>query len=47
MKNCRLYVQSNAWRVLISESKKAMIQLQIVLGMISKVKITRHTSELQ
>ena len=32
---------------LISGSKKAMIQFQIVLGMISKVEITRHTSELQ
>ena len=48
MKNCgRLYAQSNAWRVLISGSKKAMMQFQIVLGMISKVKITRHTSELR
>ena len=48
MKNCsRLYPQSNTRRVLISESKKAMMQFRIVLGMISKVKITRHTSELQ
>ena len=48
MKNCsRLYAQWIAWRVLISGSKKAMIQFQIVLGMIPKVEITRHTSELQ
>ena len=32
---------------LIGASKKAMMQFQIVLGMISKVKITRHTSELR
>ena len=32
---------------LISESKKAMMQFQIVLGIISKVELTRHTSELQ
>ena len=33
--------------VLSSGSKKAMMQFQIVLGIISKVKIARHTSELQ
>ena len=49
MKNCgRLYAQSIAWRIFQeADRKKAMMQPQIVLGMISKVKTTRHTSELQ
>ena len=36
----------HALRFLLSESEKAVIQFQIVLGMISKIKATRHTSEL-
>ena len=36
----------HALRFLLSGSEKAMIKFQIVLGMISKIKATRHTGEL-